>query len=303
MMADICPCLLGNTHIQYVAARNKSKTIRQWDVLTDDQHNNSVRKFITANLDQWLAMATIDPAKPDNSPPPSIAIQGMTNQDDSSHGDMPYLSSSAGSYDLLMESDMDAQYNSAPPQRVRNSVSVSGFSWAQVTAQSTQAPASHLSQVSNLTTPTQATQAQLIEMTALKTEVSNLKSQLHRFKNLIIALTKHLPPINTNYQQQPIHQNQLYHPGQPQAYQNQQPYKQATPSRQNGAAGRGHGGRHHRSQPPQDPRGRPIRTSNPQKQEVQSPPQLTRNSPTKQTPAKRSDTKSTPNRRDAQPSA
>jgi hypothetical protein len=54
--------------------------------------------------------------------------RGTTGQDTSSHWDaMSYLSRSTGSYDSMMKNDADEQYNSDPPQRVGNSVSVSGF--------------------------------------------------------------------------------------------------------------------------------------------------------------------------------
>jgi hypothetical protein len=297
-MADIRPHLLGNENIQYVAATKKSETIGRWDVLTDDKHNESVRKFISTNLEQWLEAATVDPETPEHYPPPGIATRTTTGRDESSHGDtMSYLSSSAGSYDSMMENDADEQqYNSAPPQRARNSVSVSGFSWAQVTARTTQAAASRVSQVSDLTTPTQVTQAQSVEMTALKTEVSDLKSQLKRFEDLIIALTERLPQTAAyhQHQQQPQYQPQFYNQSHQVTQQQQQQTPNATPPRNNFTAGRGHGGTQNGGRKPQDPRGRQIRnTGSSQKREVQSPP----HGPADQTSTKRSDTKTTPIRR------
>jgi hypothetical protein len=245
-----------------VAATNKSETIGRWDILMNDEHSDSVRKYIAANLDQWITNSPINSARPDDYPPPGIAMHGNTDQEDSSQGDMLYLSSSAGSYDSLMESETDAQYNTAPHQRVRNSVSVLGFSWAQVAARSTITPASRSSHVSELTTPTQTTQAQSIKMTALKTEVSDLKSQLHRFENFIIALTERLQPNPPNCQNQPLyHNNQVYHSNQPGTYHHQQLNNQTTPSRHNGAsaAGRGHGGQPNQ---PESSTSRPTRQTN-----------------------------------------
>jgi hypothetical protein len=68
-----------------------------------------------------------------------------------------------------------------------------------------------VSQVSELTTPTQATQDQSIQMTALKTEVSDLKSQLKLFEDLIIALTEQLPQqLMYQQQQQPSQHPQQF---------------------------------------------------------------------------------------------
>jgi hypothetical protein len=307
-MAEIRPILLGNPHIQHVAATNKSDSIGRWDIITDSSHQASVRQDITTNLTQWLDDATTDPEHPENFPPPGLANRGATDHETSSQGDMSYLSSSAGSYDSLIENAEDGQYDQAPTQRARNSVSVSGFSWAQVVSRTT--PASQApSHVSDLTGPTQATQqsqAVTTEMNDLKTQVQEMAGQLKRFEDLIVTLTNRLPPQtiyqgdgNTHswtpqmslYDHNQQQQQQWYHQQHQQHLEFQR--QQSTPSRQNIAR-----------RP--DPRGPQIKGNNlnqkQQRHEVQSPPKIqhANDSDIQAAPAKRSDHKSTPIKRAAQ---
>jgi hypothetical protein len=321
MMADIRPILLGNPNIQHVSATRKSETIGRWDVILDGQHQSSVRQDITTNIDQWIKDIPTDPNKPEDFPPPGIASRGVTERDTSSQGSqggVSYLSSSAGSYSSMMENDEDDQYNSAPQQRTRNSVSVSGFSWAQVAARPPKRTTT-TSHISELTAPTQATQAQSIEMNELKSQVKEMAGQLKRFEDLIILLTTRLPqaPSQQNQQQQePYYQQQSFQQHQPRQqqqqqqqqqpfdqyqqnqWQNQQPqqqtqqmqvYQQATPPRQNG-----------RSQDPRFPiQGNRMQNQQPP-QKVHSPPQLQNaNGDFQEPPAKRSDDKPTPNKQNA----
>jgi hypothetical protein len=114
-------------------------------------------KLIKKSLPKWLKNTSMDPDCPHNFPEPEITTSGNNNsREDSSQGDVSYLSSSAGSYDLLMENECDNVFNEAPSQRSRNSMSVSGFSWAKVTARNPQTPSSQgtRSNVSKITTPT-----------------------------------------------------------------------------------------------------------------------------------------------------
>jgi hypothetical protein len=96
-----------------------------------------------------------------------------------------------------MESKNDGQYNNAPPQRVQNSVLISGFSWAEAATQKNQSTASRTSHISELMNPTQVTQSQSTKtkMNELKTQVKvkEIAGQLKRFKDLVIVLTNRLP--------------------------------------------------------------------------------------------------------------
>ncbi len=85
----------------------------------------------------------------------------------------------------------------------QNSVLVSSFSWAQVAARPPKRTTT-TSHISELTAPTQATQAQSIEMNELKSQVKEMAGQLKRFEDLIILLTTRLPqaPPQQNQQQQ-----------------------------------------------------------------------------------------------------
>ena len=78
------------------------------------------------------------------------------------------------------------EYDGAPQQRTRNTISVSGFSWAEVTAHTPLTPASNgpRSHVSEITTPT--TVHQNTELTELCRNVDGLTAQV---ENLVKLLT------------------------------------------------------------------------------------------------------------------
>jgi hypothetical protein len=300
-MADIRPILLSNPNIQHVAATRKTAAIGRWDIITDVENHESVKTEIMNNLTDWLLSASSDPEHPDDYPQPGIAARGTAERDTSSQGDVSYLSSSAGSYDSLMEDNVDEQYNFVPDQRKRNAISVSGFSWAQVAAR---APASKTpSHVSELTNPTQATQsiAHQTEITALKTEVTEMRGQLKRFEDLIILLTSRLPPPAESQQQQqhPV-QNQQIQPfqNQQQIQQWQQPFPYQPPRPYPPTPPRNNGRR-------QDPRGPPIHDDR-ARIEAAPPrklPQDIRDSNLQERPSKKSDAKRTPARQGPAPPA
>jgi hypothetical protein len=293
-MVDMRPLLLSNPNIQHVAATRKTETIGRWDIITDDEHHESVKTDITTNLAAWILSSTVDHEQPIDFPPPGIPTRSNMERDTSSQGDVSYLSSSAGSYDSLMENETDEQFNNVPAQRTRNSVSVSGFTWAQVAAK---APTSRTpSHVSELTNPTQATQnlAQQTEITDLKTEVTEMRGQLKRFEDLIILLTSRLPPANTGQQQTQVqHQAPQWppqYPPYPQHYPPPHPphpphLYPPTPPRHNGSRR-------------QDPRGPPI-PNNRMRAELPPPRQLLDEDPEdgQERPAKKKDDKTTPSKR------
>jgi hypothetical protein len=49
-VADLRPLLLGEEHINYVAATTKLDTMGQWDVLTDNTHRIEVIQMIMTKL-------------------------------------------------------------------------------------------------------------------------------------------------------------------------------------------------------------------------------------------------------------
>jgi hypothetical protein len=129
MMSDLRPIFLREEHIDHVAATRTVNSIGQWDIITNDSQQTNAMKLIKKSLPKWLKNTSMDPDCPHNFPEPEITTSGNNNsREDSSQGDVSYLSSSAGSYDLLMENECDNVFNEAPSQRSRNSMSVSGFS-------------------------------------------------------------------------------------------------------------------------------------------------------------------------------
>jgi hypothetical protein len=90
-----------------------------------------------------------------------------------------------------MDKEESVEYNEAPQQRSRNAVSVSGFSWVQVTAR-TMAPTSqgnqsngHRSNVSKITTPTTVQSVPDPEIKELWEEVKSLTAKLNDLLTLL----------------------------------------------------------------------------------------------------------------------
>ncbi len=183
MMRELRPLLLSEPNIDHVSATRKVQAIGRWDILTNDNHQAEVIETINEKLPTWLETMTTDPDRPKDYPEPGITNRTKNSNEDSSQGDVSYLSSSAGSYDSIMEAD-GGQYDEAPQQRSRNSVSVSGFSWAQVAAQPIKKPKTPsqgtTSNVSEITAPTVATTvAQSEEMNELKKLVTLLTNKVN----------------------------------------------------------------------------------------------------------------------------
>lgn len=186
-MTKLRPLLLAEPKIQYVAATRKLETIGRWDILTSETNQAYVIQKIEENLETWLQNIPDDPDRPIDFPDPGITQKTgyNNNNDNSSQGDMSYLSSSAGSYDSIMDKDESVEYNEAPQQRTRNAVSVSGFSWAQVTARTTTHTSQgnqsngHRSNVSEITTPTTVQATPDPEIKELRDEVKSLTEKLN----------------------------------------------------------------------------------------------------------------------------
>ncbi len=90
-MVDIKPILLSNPNIQHVAATQKTTEIGRWDIITDVEHHESVKKDIAKNIAAWLLSASEDPEHPENYPHPGIATRDTFTRDTSSLGDTSYL--------------------------------------------------------------------------------------------------------------------------------------------------------------------------------------------------------------------
>jgi hypothetical protein len=155
-MTDIRPILLAEENIQFVAATRHIDSIGRWDIITDDAHRLSVTKTIQENFPTWLETASTDLDHPEDFPDPGIKVRTSAFREDSSQGNISYLSTSAGSYDSMIEKEDDNNYNEAPTKSC-NPISLSGFSWAEVAARNPQTPASRTStNVSELTGATHA---------------------------------------------------------------------------------------------------------------------------------------------------
>jgi hypothetical protein len=183
-MTDIRPILLAEENIQYVAATRHIDSIGRWDIITDDAHRLSVTKMIQENLSTWLETASTDLDHPEDFPDPGIKVRTTAFREDSSQGDISYLSTSAGSYDSMIEKEDDNNYNEAPTKS-RNTISLSGFSWAEVAARNPQTPASRTStNVSELTGATHA-QPHQEEIKELKETMKAMAEQITQLTALI----------------------------------------------------------------------------------------------------------------------
>jgi hypothetical protein len=87
-----------------------------------------------------------------------------------------------------MENEGRAYYDEAPPQRSRNSVLVSGFSWAQVAARNPQNPQTpSQGTCSNISEIVARTIAQSKEMNELKKLVTLL---MHKVNGMLVILER-----------------------------------------------------------------------------------------------------------------
>jgi hypothetical protein len=82
----------------------------------DDTHRDDVFKTINENQPTWLKTIMMNPDCPKDFAESGITHWNNNSKDDkSSQGYVSYLSSSAGSYDSIMENEGGA-YDEAPPQ-------------------------------------------------------------------------------------------------------------------------------------------------------------------------------------------
>ena len=186
-MKELRPRLLAEPEIDQVAATNKLDTLGRWDILTNEANYKKVTDTINQKLQGWLAAISMDEDHPPEFPTPGISTRPThQREEDSSQGDISYLSSSAGSYDSIMADDT-VQYNEVPMTR-RKSVAVSGFSWAQVTARNPQAPSSQgtRSNVSEITSPTASQPTESREITDLRQEVKGLAEQVQQLLAILL---------------------------------------------------------------------------------------------------------------------
>ena len=186
MMTELRPLLLAELNIDHVAGTKKLDSLGRWDILTEAQHRKTVIDTLEEKLPAWLVASATNEEKPPHFPEPGIQTRTTNAREESSQGDISYLSSSAGSYESLMENE-DTNYDGVPTQRQTHKISVEGFSWAEVTAR-TATPTSQgqHSHVSEITTPTTVNETQNLEMIALRTKVDGLTTQV---ENLVKLLT------------------------------------------------------------------------------------------------------------------
>jgi hypothetical protein len=152
--------LLMQDAVTYVAATNKTDTTGRWDVITMDVCQEKLHAWLEANLDSLLAECPPESThdRPATFPAPGIQSRNARATDeDSSQGDVSYLSSSAGSYDSVVQNYNDQDhYHEEPGQGI-----IKGQTWAQAVARNPQSASTSSSQptesnISELTTPTAA---------------------------------------------------------------------------------------------------------------------------------------------------
>ena len=249
MMAEIRPLLLAETNIDHVAETRKSNSIGRWDILTNETNRKQVIGTITEKLPTWIASCATDHEKPEDFPDPGITTKAETKED-SSQGDVSYLSSSAGSYDSIMENESGNDYDESPTQRSRNPSSVSGYKWAQVTTQSRNAqPASSYgarsarSNVLEITTPTAVAAPPTEEIKELRATVASLTLKVDSLLEILLQQTKATQAredtqgFNGQQPNAPYGGQSYYQPGfnqwSGQGHQGMHPPQQQTPTRNN----------------------------------------------------------------------
>jgi hypothetical protein len=183
MMKLLKPTLLMRPDVAYVAATTKTDTIGRWDVITLDLQQESLQATITDQLDEWISETPINHDPPASFPPVGIQSKSARKKDDeSSVGDVSYLSSSAGSYDSVVEDYNDQASYQEPP----SSGIISGMSWAQAASRQLKTPSSTagsqptVSNISELTSPTAALQTKKYEEMEkrLSDELSAIRSEM-----------------------------------------------------------------------------------------------------------------------------
>jgi hypothetical protein len=89
-----------------------------------------VKNIIDTYLDTWLESTATDLDHPEDIRDPGIQTRVTNARENSSEGDVSYLSTSAGTYDSMIENEGDEEYNKAPTQKSKNFAGISGLSWA-----------------------------------------------------------------------------------------------------------------------------------------------------------------------------
>jgi hypothetical protein len=154
--------LLMNKEINFVAATNKTDATGRWDVITLEYCQEKLQSWLEEKLDQLLQDCPSESFhdRPEHFPEPGIqSRKARAEEEESSQGDVSYLSSSAGSYDSVVQDyDDQANYQEEPGNGI-----IKGKTWAQAVARNPQAAStssSHPTQsnISELTTPTAAQQ-------------------------------------------------------------------------------------------------------------------------------------------------
>jgi hypothetical protein len=153
--------LLMRADVTYVAATTRTDTIGRWDVITLEHQQESLEKTIEEQLDAWILETPINHDPPETFPPAGIQSKSARKKDnESSVGGVSYLSSSAGSYDSVVEDYNDQASYHAPP----SSGVISGLSWAQAALKNIKTPS---------TAGSQPTASNILELTLPTTTIQN----------------------------------------------------------------------------------------------------------------------------------
>ena len=183
--------LMESDRISYIASTSKTDTIGRWDIITMSEWQDELKAWLMKHFDQWISNLPEESVddRPANFPAPSIQAGTSRADEDSSGGDVSYLSNSAGSYDSATNTYDDQDNYHDPP----GSGIISGMTWAQTVARNPQTASTASSRpesgVSALTGPTTAQQNKRYddmeqrltgELTAIREDMRKLLERMER---------------------------------------------------------------------------------------------------------------------------
>ncbi len=188
--------LLQNEEVNYVAATNKTDSIGRWDIITMEYCQETLQGWIEEKLDKLLEECPQESFhdRPEEFPEPGIQSRNARMSDeDSSQGGVSYLSSSAGSYDSVVQEFDQEEYREEPGNGI-----IKGKTWAQAVARNPQTPtsttSSHPTQsnISELTTPTVAQQNRRYDEMEkrLQDEIMGMRTDMQRMLERMEARDK-----------------------------------------------------------------------------------------------------------------
>ena len=188
--------LLKNDEVNYVAATNKTDSIGRWDIITMENCQETLQGWIEETLNKLLEECPEESFhdRPEEFPEPGIQSRNARmTEEDSSQGGVSYLSSSAGSYDSVVQDFDHEDYREEPGNGI-----IKGRTWAQAVARNPQTPtsttSSHPTQsnISELTTPTVAQQNRRYDEMEkrLQEEIKGMRTDMQRMLERMEARDK-----------------------------------------------------------------------------------------------------------------